>query len=356
MPSPFQRIRVGFGVLAVICLVAVGGYVTAGWSPMDALYFVVITIFGVGYGEVQPVQSPQLRMFTILVIVSGSAASIYTVGGFIQMLTEGEIKRALGARRITMGIEKLEGHTLICGYGRIGRILAAELHGAQKPFVVLDIDLEKIREAEAAGFLVVQGDAASDSILLKAGIMRARALATVLPNDAANVFITLTASELNPGLEIIARAEDPATERKLLRSGATRVVLPAAIGAVRIAHLLVRSSAESLLEEAGTRASLNEELNQIGLQFDELRIPKGSPLDGHTLADIEVKGHRGFLIVALRKVGGEMLLNPGGDTPLAADDTVIVVGHRDDLPKLVQRYTLKREIQYRGTRGTTISV
>lgn len=356
MASPFQRIQVGFGVLLGICLLAVGGYMAAGWNPMDAFYFVVITIFGVGYGEVRPVQSPTLRLFTILVIISGSAASIYTIGGFIQMLTEGEIKRALGARRITMGIEKLEGHTLVCGFGRIGRILAAELHAAGKPFVVLDVDLEKIREAELHGYLVVHGDAASNEILQKAGIMRARALATVLPNDASNVFITLAASELNPKLEIVARAEDPATERKLLRSGANRVVLPAAIGAFRIAHLLVHSSAECLLEEAGTRASLNDELNQIGLHFDELRIPRGSPLDGHTLADIEVKGHRGFLIVALRKADGKMLLNPGGETPLGADDTVIVVGHRDDLPKFVQRYTLKREIHYRGTRGTTISV
>lgn len=352
MSSPFQRIQAGIGVLLGVCLLAVAGYMAVGWNPMDALYFVVITIFGVGYGEVRPITSPELRAFTILVIVSGSAASIYTMGGFIQMVTQGEIKRALGARRITMGIDKLSGHTIICGYGRIGRILTRELHAAGNQFVVIDIELEKIQEAEAAGYLVVHGDAATDEILERAGVKRARTLATVLPNDAANVFITLTASELNPGLEIIARAEDPTSERKLLRSGATRVVLPAAIGAVRIAHLIMRGGAENLLEEAGVRAGLNDELNLVGLQFDELRIPKGSPLDGRTVSDLEVRGHRGFLIVAIRNSHGKLILNPEGSCPLAADDTVIVVGNRDDLPQLVQRYTLTRELIYRGTRST----
>lgn len=348
--GPFRRIIVGLAFFLATCLVAVVGYMIAGWNAMDAVYMVIITIFGVGYGEVHPIESTGLRVFTIGVIVAGYAAAIYTVGGCIQMITEGEINRALGARRMTKGIEKLVGHCIICGYGRIGRILAKELSAADMSFVVVDQEAEKIIEAESHGFYVVHGSATEEETVERAGARRARILATVLPDDAANVFITLTARELNPELEVIARAENPASEKKLLQSGASKVVLPAAIGAVRLAHMITRPGAEAILEDLSSRADLLNELGQIGLHVNELRVAGNSPLIGKTVADIEIRGNHGFLIVAVRKKDGSTVLNPASDLALQHDDVVIVLGHSDDLPQLAERYVLRKQIVYRGAR------
>ncbi|MEQ8786986.1 MAG: NAD-binding protein [Pirellulaceae bacterium] len=350
MSGPFRRMITGVVFFFLVCGAAMGGYLLAGWSVDDAFYMVIITIFGVGYGEVKPIESPALRMLTMSTIIAGYAAVIYTVGGFVQMLIDGEINRALGARRMTRGIDRMQDHTIVCGYGRIGSTLASHLARAKKPFVVVEADAEKIKEAESHGFLVLNGNATEDAILEQAGIARARVLAAVVSDDAANVFITITARDLNPHLEIIARGENPSTERKLLRSGATQVVSPTTIGAARMAHLITHPSAESLLAETATQQDLNEQLSQIGLHFDELHISPGSPLAGHKIGDIEVRGNLGFLVVALRRGDGRIELNPGADAHLSSGDTVIVLGHDADIPQLVQRYVSKNEITYRGAR------
>lgn len=349
MSGPFRKVITGITIFAVVCIIAVIGYVAAGWDVMDSFYMVIITIFGVGYGEVQPVQSPPLRALTIGVIVAGYGAVIYTIGGFVQMLIDGELNRALGARRMTKGIDKLENHTIICGFGRVGSILARELMEAGKEFVVIDIDEESIKQAEGQDYLVINGSATEESILRKAGIMRAKCLASVLSDDAENVFITITAHHLNEDLKIIARGESPSTEKKLLHCGASQVVLPSAIGARQISHLIVRPSAEHLLQETATHQfGLNDELRKIGFQFDELQVPAGSPLVGKPLADIEIRGNHGFLVVALRREHGAVDLNPSDDERLREGDTVIVIGRDCDLPQLASRYTLKREVRYRG--------
>ncbi|MEM1305198.1 MAG: TrkA C-terminal domain-containing protein, partial [Planctomycetota bacterium] len=169
-------------------------------------------------------------------------------------------------------------------------------------------------------------------------------------DDAANVFITLTARELNPDLEIIARAENPSTEKKLLRSGATRVVLPAVIGGQRMAQLITRPGAEQLLATTEDASQLGQEIEQIGLKLDELEVTAGSPLDGQTLADIDLKGNRGFLIVGVRRASGDVIVDPPGDCPLSAGDAVIVLGHAGELPQLARRYSAEKEIVYRGAK------
>jgi len=348
VPGPITRIFAGISFFLLTCVIAIAGYLAAGWNLDDSIYMVVITIFGVGYGEVNPIESPQLRALTIGVIVAGYGAVIYTVGGFVQMVIDGEINRALGARRMTKGIERMNGHTIICGFGRIGRILAAELAEAKMPFIIVDMDPLEIKEAEESGYLVVNGNATEEEILERAGISRATTLATVLSDDATNLFITITARDINPQLEIIARGEHPSTEKKLLRCGASKVVMPAAIGAQRLANLITRPSAENLLEASQLHSGLNDELGAIGLHLDELKLPAGSPLIGKTVGDIEVRGNQGFLIVAIRSASGKAVLNPDTDVRLNAGDTVIVIGHGDDLPQLATRYTLTREVTYRG--------
>jgi voltage-gated potassium channel len=349
LSGPIRKVVTGITFFFVVCVIAVIGYVAAGWQVMDSVYMVIITIFGVGYGEVQPVQSPHLRALTIGVIVAGYGAVIYTVGGFVQMLIDGELNRALGARRMTKGIDKLENHTIICGFGRVGSILARELKTAGKQFIVIDINEELIRQAESHDYLVIHGNATDESILRKAGIMRAKCLASVLSDDAENVFITITAHYINLDLRIIARGERPSTEKKLLHCGASEVVLPSAIGARQISHMIARPSAENLLRDtADHQFGLNDELGKIGLQFDELQVPAGSTLIGKPIADIEIRGNHGFLVVALRRQDGTVLLSPDESECLRQGDTVIVIGRDCDLPQLASRYTLKREVRYRG--------
>lgn len=181
MSKPLSRVIYGILFFILTCLIGIIGYVIYGWSIMDSIYMVIITIFGVGYGEIKPIESSSLRVFTIMVIVGGYAAAIYAVGGFIQILTEGEIHRALGARKMSRGIDKLDNHTIICGFGRIGRILARQLHETKSKFVVIDTDRDKVEEAESNGYLALIGDASSEEVLERAGVKKAKTLATVLP-------------------------------------------------------------------------------------------------------------------------------------------------------------------------------
>ena len=279
------------------------------------------------------------------VIVAGCSSGIYTVGGFVQMLAEGEINRVLGTRRMSKGIENLAGHALICGFGRVGQMLARDLVAAGQEFVVIDNSESRIREAQACGYLTVLGSASEEATLVNAGIDRARVLATVLPDDTANVFITLTARELNPTIEIIARAEAPSTEKKLRRSGATQVVLPALIGATKIAHMITCPSAGDLLVAATGRMNLGEDLKKLDLELTEVDIETRSPLVGQAVATIELGG--GFVLVAVKKPDNSVVLHPRGDYVLSAGDVVVTLGHRDAVPRLAAR-AARSAVTYRG--------
>jgi voltage-gated potassium channel len=347
--GPLRKIVTGIVLFFGICLVAVIGYVSAGWKLDDSIYMVIITIFGVGYGEVQPVQSPELRALTIMVIIAGYGAVIYTVGGFMQMLIDGELNKALGARRMSRDIDRLEGHTIICGVGRMGTILARELFAAKKPFVVVDCDERRLQAAEDQGYLIVNGDATEEYVLDQAGIRRAAALASVLSADATNVFVTITAREMNPHVLIIARGENPRTEKKLLGCGANRVVLPTAIGATKVAQLIIRPTAENMLQQLTSRGDMKDELGHIGLQFDELVVAPDSPLVNQALNKIEVRSNHGFLIVGIRQPDGKLTLNPSSEVKLLAGDVVIVLGRIDDIPQLEARFLRSgKTMMYRG--------
>lgn len=349
MSGPFRKIATGVALFVIICLVAVIGYMAAGWKLEDSIYMVVITIFGVGYGEVQPVQSPALRALTILVIIAGYGSVIYTVGGFVQMLIDGELNKALGARRMMRDIERLENHTIVCGVGRMGTILARELHASGKPFVVIDCDERRLQHAADLGYLVLSGDATDEFVLDQAGIRRASVLATVLSEDASNVFITITAREMNPGVMIIARGENPRTEKKLLGCGANKVVLPTAIGATKVAQLIIRPTAENMLEQITHQGGLSDELGHIGLQFSELEVAEGSSLANRAISDLKVRSNHGFLIVGVRHADGTTSLNPAPDTRLRAGDTVIVLGYDDNMPQLAKCFSSPAsKITYRG--------
>ena len=350
MQSSVKKVMCGAIVFALTCAIAVAGYRMAGWSFLDAVYMVTITIFGVGYGEVHPIEDPRLRLFTIVVIIVGCTSSLFVMGGFVQMIAEGELNRFLGARRMTKGIERLKNHVVVCGFGRIGRILAEQLRAADEEFVVVDVDQERLQTEEAEGSFVIVGDATEESVLEAAGIDRARALAVVLPNDAANVFITLTARGFSEEVEIIARAQSPPTERKLYRAGATRVVLPAALGAHQIAGMLTAPCAEHLFRSGHQKTQLANELEEVGLKLTELPVPDGSPFVDRALGDLSLGDAFQFVIIAIRSADGSLTKDPGRAHVLKAGDIVVLLVHRDAEVQL-RAAAAPREVIYRGARG-----
>jgi voltage-gated potassium channel len=237
--SPLRNLALGVLYMLVVMAAAIAAYVRAGWSFADALFMVVITVFTVGYDEVVLVNTPELRGITIATIVLGCTGMIYLTGALVQFITLNQLNQMFGIKRMTTQIERLRGHVVICGFGRIGEMLAHGLQAGGAKFVVLEQAEAAVTSARAHGYLCLQADATDEDALRSAGITHARTLATVLSNDAANVFITLSARSLNPGLEIIARGEIPSTESKLLQAGANKVVLPTHIGAERIAEMIL---------------------------------------------------------------------------------------------------------------------
>jgi voltage-gated potassium channel len=345
MNSSLRRIKIGASFLAVTCVVAIGGYMLAGWNFLDAIYMVVITVFGVGYGEARPVEDPRLKVFTMGVVIAGCSAGIFVVGGFVTMLAEGEINRALGTRRRSKEVDHLSGHAIICGYGRVGQMLVSELALAKHPLVIVDNNTKRIAEAQLAGYLTVLGSASEEPTLEAAGIGRARVLATVLPDDTANVFITLTARDMNRSIEIISRAESPSTERKLTRSGANHVILPSLIGATKIAHMITRPSAEEMLVNIAGKSKLNEELREVGLELSQIELEANSPLIDQTLADAEIGG--GFVIIGIKR-GNLFARQPPPEFALQNGDAFVVFGHTGTIPKLGRRAKAPAGGTYRG--------
>jgi voltage-gated potassium channel len=332
MKSPLRRIRTGALVLGIVVVAAVIGYRIAGRDWLDAIYMVVITISTVGYGEASTLSASQ-QWLTMGVILIGISAAVVSLGGFIQMMMEGEIERVLNVGRTTRAIQQLHGHVVLCGFGRIGRILANELKNKRRPCVIIDKDPEAVGEAQTLGHLVLLGDAAEEEVLRNAGVERATTIVTALPNDAANVFITLTSRNLNRDLQIIARGELPSTEKKLLQAGANRVVLPAAIGAHRIASIITRPSTVELVELVSGQTTLDVEVDEIG-------IDAASPLVGKTTVDAETRSRHGLLIVAVKQESGTMVFNPGTQVVFQPGDTLLVMGRVEDIDRFRRQFNM----------------
>jgi len=333
MNSSLARVRTGLVVLTTVFVFAVCGYrVLLQTTWLEAVYMVVITISTVGYGE-RTQMGPTFQAYSIFVILIGMTAAAYTIGGLFQMMTEGEIQRALGMTRVTREIERLKDHVIVCGFGRIGQILAAELHRDGRKFVVIDNNAEVVSEAYSEGYLAFQGDATEDDVLKLAGVERAKTLVTALPSDAANVFITLTSRNLTKGLQIIARGEYPTTQKKLLQAGADRVVLPAAIGARQMASMITRPSTLEFLEMVAGRSFMD-------IEMDELTLPDGCQLVGRTVHEAEARRRHGLLVVAVKRSEGEMVFNPDGDFAFQPADTIIVMGRPGDVARFREEYQL----------------
>jgi voltage-gated potassium channel len=332
MTSPLERVRRGFFLLGAIFVGAIIAYRIAGYPWIEAVWMVVITISSVGYGE-RSNESPAVQLLTIALILFGFTAAAYTFGGLLQVLLAGELEQFLGRRRMTKEIKALRGHAIVVGFGRIGRILASDLAFHQQSFVVIEKDADRCREAGERKHLYINGNATDDDVLTGAGVASARSLISALPNDADNVFITLTARNLNPELFIVARAEHSTSERKLRQAGANRVVMPSTIGAQQMSRMITRPNTADLMELVAEQGNLNVEL-------DELRLPVGSPLIGQTVGESQVHHRFGLLVLAVKRAGDEMNVTPQADFKFAQRDIVIVLGRAEDIGRFRREFQL----------------
>jgi voltage-gated potassium channel len=336
MPAPksiFRNFRRSLVYLAVVFALCVAGYLLYGWSLIDSIYMVVITMFGVGYGEVHPLDTTG-KLLTMFVIGAGTGAVVFVIGEVMRFITQGEVMKAIGELKKSKQVDVILDHAIICGYGRIGQILAHELNTAKFPFVVVDLDDARLALAEESGYLFVKGNATEEETLQRAHIERATVLATVLPQDTLNVFITLTARNLNRRLRIIARGEHPPTEKKLRQAGADEVVLPASIGGTRIAHSITRPATMKFLGD--NRTMVGEELKKLGVEIDELRLHRHTHLIGKTILELQNMSDGHLLVIALQRADGSVLHSGFIDERLQAGDAVIIIGRIHSLPPVLQ--------------------
>jgi Trk K+ transport system NAD-binding subunit len=324
--SPISRLIPIIAFMGVVVIASTSAYMGAGWSFGDAIYMVLLTVYTVGYGEVRPINTPYLHVVTVATIVMGCTGMIVVTGYLVQALAFAQVQQLLGGNRAKMDIAKLNGHVIICGFGRIGVRLAADLAIGGAAFVVLDRDEASLAEARELGYLCWQGDAADEGALKAVGVDRARVLATVLPGDALNVFITLSARSLNPALQIIARGEDPSTERKLIQAGANRVVLPTYIGAERIAEMILFPETTRFVRSSEHMRVFEKTLRDLGLGLEVVVVAPRTAVVGLTIAELEARAKGAFFVIQIEHPDGEYVTRPPGDLKVAAGDGLVVVG------------------------------
>ena len=324
--SPLRNLALGIGFTLSVIALATIAYIATGWNFGDAIYMVVMTVYTVGYGEVRPIDTPLLRSITIGTIVFGCTGMIFVTGALIQLITVSQITQIYGLKRMNTRIDQLKDHVIICGFGRLGTVLAHDLHAGSASFVVLELNDAHVQHARDLGYLCLQGDATDEDQLRYVGIERARTLATVLPNDAANVFITLSARSLNPGLDIIARGELPSTERKLLQAGANHVVLPTHIGAERMAEMILYKETAKFLRGSHRMRDFEGVLHTLGLEIDVVSAAPESSIVGLTIEEVEREANGAFFIVQLNRRAGEAIAGPANDLRIEAGDGIVFVG------------------------------
>jgi len=324
--TPTQHLVAVIAFMVVVVLAATFAYMLAGWSFGDAIYMVLLTVYTVGYGEVRPINTPYLHGVTIATIVLGCTGMILFTGYLVQALAFSQIQQLLGGNREKMDIQKLKDHVIICGFGRIGVNLAKDLTVGRAAFVVLERDERRLAEARELGYLCLHGDATDEHSLRAAGVERARILATVLPEDAVNVFITLSARSLNPTLQIIARGEEPSTERKLRQAGANHVVLPTHIGAERMAEMVLFPETTRFVRGSERMVAFEKTLRDLGLELKVVMVNPGTAVVGLTIAELEARGKGAFFVVQVEHHDGECVTRPPGTLKVKEGDGMVVVG------------------------------
>ena len=324
--SPGRTLASIVAFVLVVVVLAIAAYMAAGWNFSDASYMVLLTVYTVGYGEVHPISTPYLHAVTMGTMILGCTGMILLTGALVQFLTITQLQQIFGMKRVTAEIDKLSGHVIVVGFGRIGAMLTKELKSGGTPFVVLEQSEKRVAEARERGYLCLAGDATDESALRAAGITRARTLATVLPNDAVNVFITLSARSLNPVIEIIARGEMPTTEGKLIQAGANHVVLPAHIGAERIAEMILYPETARVLRTSEKMQELERTLRGLGLEMEVIVVPDKGAFTGLSIKEIETRAKGQFFVLQIDRRGGDAITTPDRSLKVHGGDGVVIVG------------------------------
>lgn len=319
----WRRLWLALALLAAVLIVGTAGYVLLGFGLLDALYQTVTTVSTVGFRELRPLSTVG-RLFTIALILTGVGATLYALGVLIETLLEGRLNDLLGRRRMERTIAALSDHVVVCGWGRVGRSIAAELAAAGRSCVVIEADAGRL---EGCPHPFVAGDATTDAALERAGVRRAAALVAAVEADADNSFITLSARAMRPDLFIVARARSLDSEQKLRRAGADRVVNPQHIGGARMAAFVLRPHVAEFLDVV-----MHEE--HLEFRLEELGVGEGSPVAGRTLRDAHLRARTGALVLALRSPDGQFRTNPPPETVLAAGDVLIAIGTEQELEAL----------------------
>lgn len=327
--SPLHRLLLPLGIVATILLIGTIGYVMIeGWAWFDSLYMTVITLATIGYGEVKPLTLAG-RWFTIGLIVVGVGVFGFLIANIVQAVVEAGIATAIGRRKVFKDISQLENHFILCGAGRVGLRIVDELASKGVDFVVIEHDDSVAERLLTQGHLVLIGDATDEKVLEGARAQYAQTLITAASSDAENVYITLTARGLNPDIYIIARANDQAAERQLMRAGANKVVSPVLIGSHRMAQAALSPAVADFLEST-------TKTEELGLNFEQIHIGGDSPLNGVKLKDSGIRSEHNAMVVAITTGKGERVFNPNGDQVLHAGDLLIAIGTRAGLAKLVE--------------------
>jgi len=293
-----------------------------GFSFLDALYQTITAVTTAGFGEINPLGSAG-RVFTIVIIILGVMIILYVLTAVMQIAVEGELESILGARRMKSKIEALEGHYILCGFGRVGTEIAREFTARGVPFVIVESNPEAIGRAQAGGFLLVEGDATSDDVLREAGIDRARGLLAASDSDAGNTFVVLTAKALRPDLYVVSRAGRVESRPRMRRAGADRAISPYAIAGRRMAL----SALQPLVVEFIDVLARGRQEEQI---LAEIEISEESGLGGRTIEDVMHSSQRA-VVLGVQRATGAIQVGPRGDTALEVGDRLIVLGEEAEL-------------------------
>lgn len=320
--------RLAIALLVVLSLFIIGtfGYhFIEGLNYLESFYLTSLTLTTVGYGDYYPHTRPGM-VFTITLVLFGVGAMLYTFGLMAETMIGGRLQVLLGRGRLKKMIDKMGNHYIICGCGRIGYLICRELYMENVDFVVIEKDPEVIQKIDEEGFTCLKGDATHDKTLLAAGIKRAKGIVTVLPSDAENLYVILTAKELNPEIYILSRTEEEESEKRLLRAGANRVVSPYILGGMKMAMAIMRPAMLDFIEISTSRQNLE-------LRMEEFSLGDKSPLIGKTLKESGIRQLFGLIIVAVKKDSGKMTYNPTAAYRIEKGDRLVAMGEEENLMK-----------------------
>jgi voltage-gated potassium channel len=320
-----SRARIRIVLMAVLAAIALGTVVfhlLEGWSILDSLYVTAQTVTTVGFGDIAP-QTAAGRAFATVFMIVGVGIVLYALTSTVQSIVHSELFAQYGHSR---KMSKLRDHFIICGAGRVGSHLIRSLRAVDGVFLVLESDQRKCEALMDMGIPVLVRDATLEESLIEAGVEHARGLASCLPDDADNVYVVLTARDLNPSIHIVARAAEEAAESKLIRAGANRVVAPTIIGGHRMAMALTKPAVGDFLDSVTA--------NHLELGFEQLEVDPISTLVNRKLSESVIRSELNIVIVSIRRSNGEIIFNPGGETKIEGGDMLIAIGNEGSLARL----------------------